>query len=285
MSSLSYATGKNRRRAGVSVKYLEFSAAARHNIVYLFRCRMGIPLFQKIFFGVCLAAGAGMAVMPAPAPDNALRLREFNRQIDSLEVAKQEKKRSGQSIDELEGLTGSLRDSVADLRRGFEQGTAATRAAQSPECPARTSAWPLSLGVFDRITIAAAGVFLLIAAVFFFVYFSAAARRRRNRSPAAPAAKRGDPLRNGASRSDTAAQRAYAAQIKPGPPPAQPRPETPASPLPSKPSGQRSDLPRDLSELVARAAAEGLDAKEISRRYHISEDEVALIRAMGRKKT
>ena len=230
-------------------------------------------------------------VRAATADARVEQLKTLKAQIDSLELEKQVKKRSGQELTDLEEQTALLRDSIQALRSELEK-----RSPSGPfsiEQAVNKSFLPQTIGLFDWILIAGAGLVILLAILFILFYRLGASRREKTARQARLPVKKWEPQDSADKPRDTAIQRAYAPQMKNGPQAktaaadaghAQPKAPPPVPPRPAaRPAPVTADLPKDQADLVVRAAASGFDIKEISRRYHISEDQVALILKMSKK--
>jgi hypothetical protein len=247
-----------------------------------------LPAMRKPFFSYRSIAACSESVLlllaaalSLPGQESAVcaeRLRVMGEKIDSIEVEKQKKKRAGQSIGELEAEVSLLRDSVKALRTEIQKEPAAARA------PAKSfpgKALLLSrICLFDWLLIGAGGAAAAFAAVLLFLFFRALSRPRTGNVP-----HRREPA---PTRVQSAAQKAYAAQSgavgngEPAGP--KPEPQPPAAPPPVPPLATAvSGSPKNLVDLVVKADREGIDIREISRRYHISADEVALILKMAKK--
>ena len=238
---------------------------------------------------LCAATMGTLCADPAPA---VLRLQEIKARIDSLEVEKQTEKRNGRSIVDLEQVTATLQDSVAQLRRELMQQKQNPR----PDVPGKTEIFkkfiPSTLGLVDTIVIGAGAVTLVFAVLFLFFLISSKSRRRKKTAmrypPAINAAREGDGTRG----LDATAQKAYGAQAarpseslpKKDAPPEQPGPRAPASPLlPSRQAGSGAEQ-KNLNDRVILAARNGLDVKAIAQQFQIGVDQVALILKMAGKR-
>ena len=245
--------------------------------------------FNQIAYGMlfCLLAVAAPSPCGEKAGSATVRLGRIMAQIDSLEVEKQTAKRSGRSIVDLELITARLRDTVFLLREELQ-----ARKPDSGSAPRKGIApfkkyLPTTLGVFDKIIIGAGAATLLFALIFLFFLLSAAAKRRKVIAKKRPPVKAFEARNNASRGAETAARKAYDAQIKaiaeqdalleiqksPAPQPAAPS---------SKPR-ETTVLQTNLDAQVIKAFDDGQDVKTISQRFHIGVDQVALILKMAKK--
>jgi hypothetical protein len=239
---------------------------------------------------LCAATFGNLRADPAPA---ALRLQEIKARIDSLEVEKQTEKRNGRSIDGLEQKTAGLQDSVAQLRQELMQ-QKQNPASIVPGKPKIFKKFiPSTLGLIDTIVIGAGAVTLVFAALSLFFLISSKSRRRKKNATHYPRAINAAGEGAGTRRLDATVQKAYGAQTtrpsesvpKKDVPRDQPQPGVPESPPvpPARQAGSGAEQ-NNLNDRVIQAARNGLDVKAISRRFHISVDQVALIVKMAGKR-
>ena len=224
------------------------------------------------------------------------RLRQWSEKIDSLEVEKQVKKRNGLPLAELESKTADFRDSIKTIRLELGR-SAAPPAAVAPEKkePLRHYLIKLLPGpknkIYDRILLAAGVITILIGIFFLFVWFALRSRRKKQ-TASQNQTKRMAAQYEEVQRKVMAAKSAYpdsfattpsesAALASAIPPSAQAAPKTVSPATQPRLPAQASES--DLKNLVLKASSDGLGAKEISRRYHISIDQVALILKMAKK--
>jgi hypothetical protein len=224
------------------------------------------------------------------------RLRLLGEKIDSLEVEKQAQKRNGSPLTELEEKTAAFRDSIKTIRIGLRQGAVSGDAgAVVPE--KKPSVWgyfkKLLPGpenrLIDRILLAAGAITIVVGLFFLIVLFALKSRRKKQtvaknqtRKAAAQYEKvqrkevEAPPSAFPDSFKNTASESAALASLIP--PPAS------ATPVRTKPQQRRPENPGDdLKNLVLKGNADGLDEKEISRRYHLSIDQVRLMLKMAKK--
>jgi hypothetical protein len=230
-----------------------------------------------------------VATVPAEVNGCPDRLRILKEKIDSLEIEKQEKKRNGQSIDELEERTALLRDTVRALRLEVQQGALSL--------PAKTKQGvvnkilPMAGSFFDRLVLGAGAIAVLVALIIFPVIVINRGRRRRLRAAQGRPEIKKQPISADVRPShETAVQKAYAAQMTMGPDRNSGRnnarenvPQKQVDPIDTSLSATAGPA-KNLNDLVVQASRAGLDSKEISRKYQIGVDQVELIVKMAKKK-
>lgn len=226
------------------------------------------------------------------------RLRHLGDKIDSLEVEKQVKKRNGLPLAELEAKTADFRDSMRTIRLELGQGPAPL-AAVAPEKKEPLQHYLIKFlpgpknKLYDRILLVA-GAITIFTGLFFLFILLALKSRRKKQTASQNQTKRVAAQYEEVQRKVAASQSAYpdsftntpsesaalASAIPPSAPlfPAATAPAT----QPRIPAVTRSSE-GDLKNLVLEASNQGLDAKEISKRYHVSIDQVALILKMAKK--
>lgn len=228
--------------------------------------------------------------------------RDLSARLDSLEMEKQARKRRGESIGDLELESKSVRDLIAQTRQRIAEETQADPG-QSPaggkhSVPGVPISWiPASL--FDWIILVVGGIAALAGIVLVVGLLRSLVRRMGGRSrPAGPRVKAA-PARRSVGRSERGTLAGGADS------------ETPQREIELLRQRVRSDVERlqrfndreesPLSRLdhgvepsseegaaekravVARAAREGMGVQEISRKFHMSVDQVSLIlRVTGR---
>jgi hypothetical protein len=245
--------------------------------------------FHQIAYGA-LVCGL-FAATPSPcgedSGDAAVRLNRIMTVIDSLEVEKQTAKRSGRSIAELEQFTARLRDTASLLRNELQarkpDAGPPTRIGRVPDQKPLSS----TLGLIDRVVIGAGAATLVFALVFLVFFLSASAKRRKTSAQKRPPIKPFEPRRDASRGEDSAARRAYEAQIKAI---AEQEALLDKSKSPPSQSATPSPKPREVpvpqsspDAQIIKAFNEGQDIKTISQRFHIGVDQVALILKMAKK--
>lgn len=254
---------------------------------------------KKIAFPAASAIGVLLCFSWCPAETTGFvsveRLHQLGEKIDSIEVEKQAKKRTGLPLEELEAKTDVFRDSIKTLRQELGQAAPPVAAAS----PVRKKSIPNNLKqllsglknqLYDRILIAA-GILTIIIGLFFLFVALALKSRRKKQSAAQNQTNKAAAQYEDVRRKVAAAQNAYpdsftnttfesAALASAIPPSSQAVPTAAPATQPRLPA-QSSE--GDLKELVLKAGNEGLDAKEISRRFHISIDLVTLMLKMAKK--
>lgn len=248
-----------------------------------------------------LAAGAFSVLLcfslsPADSagPVSVNQLHRWSEKIDSLEVEKQVKKRNGLPLAELETETASLRDSIKSIRTELGQGTAPHSAAvpeQNKSIPEYLKKIVLRAGnkVLDRILIFTGAIAIIIGLFVFFLLLAVKSRRKKQTANQTnKAAARYEKIQRNVAVAQSAYPDSFA--TTPSESAALATAIPPPAPVPAAPPGlptrriPATILPdSDLKDLVLKADTEGLDAKEISRRLHISIDQVSLILKMAKK--
>ncbi len=226
--------------------------------------------------------------------------RRISARLDSLEMEKQARKRNGDSIADLESACKSLHDSLTALRTQLSSGEHAVKPLADDEPTPEKSSVPLLLmqsllkpsNIFDWVIIIVGMTALLSGIILIIGIITAIARRSKKRarqtthaaprktildrpqktatevspseaSKTADTDDRGiDSLRERVRKDIKDIQRFNAGK-------------QPLSPSDSG-SDQRNER-ENIRETVIRASKEGLDTQEISRRYHVSVDQVSLI--------
>lgn len=223
------------------------------------------------------------------------QLRQWNEKIDSLEVEKQAKKRNGLPLAELETETARLRDSIKSIRTELGPETVPHSTAVPQEIKSipeylKKLASSTENKMVDRILLFAGAIAIITGLFFLFLLLALKSRRKKQpRNQTKKIAARYEEVQ----RKVAAAQSVYpdsfsntpseSAALASAIPPVSPPPlASPVSPTRRMPVGA---LPsdHDLEGLVLKAGSEGMDAKEISRRYHISVDQVVLMLKMAKK--
>ncbi len=257
---------------------------------------------------VCVAAAADSAAVPASLSSLTEKQRRLLNKMDSLDLLKQNLKRSGLAISEVELLQKSFRDSLRAIRDHIETASTTSPAASSrkdvrvflkkPETPFD---WIIGIvAVFALFS----GSLLITGSIRAFI-----SRRSRHRlqkikkgSPApVPAAS----FQSGGSAPQTLRKPQSAFPEQDGVPDRSPVPlpitdtgsrklrerldrERPHTPfdmpvipvLPSIPDEVRQEDPKSkgsLEKKVIESARQGLDVITISKKFHLSIDHVSLI--------
>lgn len=237
------------------------------------------------------------------APEFASIRQGLSQRLDSLEIRKQELKRTAQPIDELDKQSQTIRDSLILLRFALEKAVPAMATAPVEPVPYRIGGFTVPTrfmprNVFDRI-IAAVILVALAAGVILIIGLIIAALRRRG----VPRRKRGGGRASGAPQlqamaDDFRRQRfdhppvAGAGEINPAQVEElrrrvgeQPGPDhnLPADDHSTLQTGQP---PRDSDEVrraVINAARDGMTIPQICRRFHLGSDHVALLLKVAQK--
>jgi hypothetical protein len=262
------------------------------NHLFLKRAAFAAGVFSILLCYILIPAET-----PGPAPVD--RLHRLSEKIDSIEVEKQVQKRNGLPLSELDTKTANLRDSIQAIRLELGQRSAPQTVLVSRQKELFRERLKKFLSgpknkVFDRILLYA-GVIATLTGCFFIFLLLALKSRRRNKTGPQNQTKRMSAIYEEVQRKITAAQQiAYPDSFTPSAlEPAAPASAIPPSVPPLAPeaaSGTQERLPAsthhsdsDLKNLVLNAGKKGLDAKEISRRYQIGIDQVALILKMAKK--
>ncbi len=220
----------------------------------------------------------------------------LSARLDSLEMEKQHRKQRGEPLDELERACAAVRDSIEQLRAQIgnlsEQGVLPPPERKAPS-PPDLGALLKGRSVFDWVILGVgfvaivAGIVLVVG--IFRAFFGAANRRPRHKAapakPSTPARRPGASSRApSASGGDTdindegieSLRHRVSADIK--------RiqrfdsEQPPALRAQAGPDAGAGAAHGDsLRERIMQAAHEGLDVQQISKRFHISADQVALI--------
>jgi hypothetical protein len=263
---------------------------------------------------VCIAGLTGFGTVASQTITQ--KKRTLTEQLDSLDLEKQLRKRKGLSLDELEKAAEQIKDSIALLRKQLASGDegdveAADRSENPGEVPQtgflKDFQRFLPKNVFDWVIVAVGGVAIISGIVLIFGLFGMLSKRfSRKRPPRTlnemfPQAQGGDAAQgipkvpqgyaelnnkqaetirkriqetasNDNDVTGSAGNAAGAAAAYSG---------TPSRSAPAAPDDDRN--PRDVKNQVVEAARQGLDVQEISRRFHLSADEVSLILRMARQ--
>jgi type II secretory pathway pseudopilin PulG len=266
-----------------------------HNLLFSKTAVLAVGAFSVL---LCYSLPPAETASETTGPFSVERLRLLCEKIDSIEVEKQVKKRNGLPLIELEAKTADFRDSIKTIRLELGQG-AAPIAAAAPESKESPQDYIKKLlpgpknKIYDRILLAVGVVTIFIGIFFFFAVFAFKARSRKQ-TASQNQTKRVAAQYEEVQKKVAAAQSAYpdsfsntpsesAALASAIPPSAQTVPKTVPPAMQPHPPAQTSES--DLKNLVLKAGKEGLEAKEISKRYHISIDQVALILKMAKKQS
>ncbi len=238
------------------------------------------------------------------------KLRIFAERLDSLELEKQMRKRQGKSLEDLERAADLIKDSIVGERRQISSGeensalpaeagdTEKSRSATSPTAVAGLQRW-LPKNVFDWIVVAVGGVAIISGAVLVIGLLGLVSRRLRKKKSAAPLHEmfprasrppnlvdspkvQVDSADSGEDRVELIRQRIQTSEQS-----SVDGPGGPAIPLDLGNTGEgtaseRSADPAQIRNKVIAASLEGLDVLEISRRFHLSADQVSLILRIAR---
>ena len=256
---------------------------------------------KHLFFKVAEWTGLFGVVMTISFPPSAVgqgpvdiveRLRLLNERIDSLEVEKQKQKRLGQPIVELDTKTALLKDSIGELRIHLQKDISPN--GRSSEQGGNKNVGLKSIAFFDGILIAAGGVTVLFLIILLAVIYRAKVRRRIATVQKRPAIIKVKPLPKGRGPGATAAPMAVSANERRSSDSNPLSPETveksgddaESQPLGSSmpPLKDSLEQSKNRNDLVIQAEREGLSIKEISLKFHLSVDQVALILTMAKKK-
>ncbi|MBD3390690.1 MAG: hypothetical protein GF418_01565 [Chitinivibrionales bacterium] len=245
-----------------------------------------------------LLVAAAVCAAPSPGREEiAARKEALSLRLDSLEMLKQERKAAGESLVDLERAAAALRDSIESLRSRVEN-LSAKGVLPAPERPAGRSFGVAALArrlkgrsVFDWV-ILAVGIVAVVAGVVLVVglvrtVFGGKRTRRRPPGPSERPRRRVPPA-GGASASTRGAdidkegieslRRRVAEDAR------REREAEHLSPGGLSGTGGGADAGNGdtLRDRILNAANQGLDVAQISRRFHISVDQVALILRVAR---
>jgi hypothetical protein len=268
-----------------------------------------LPIFMYVCIGMCAAA-------PADCADNLFHKEALLEQIDSLDMEKQARKRKGLPLEDLETKSVLLKDSVATLKKNIRIEGGKTKAAAPRERPGAHQFGAnrfLPSNAFDWVVFVFALIALIAGAILCVGLVSMAWKTigmkkkpplktmreslslrderviRENAAPPAPgrpsselpkgaldalkkrmhAAPEAASAPGGAPFASPTPPRTSAAGADPGDVPA--RPDGSPSPSPEEPR------PSGTAAAIVKAASEGADVMEISKRFHVGVDQVMLI--------
>ncbi len=259
----------------------------------------------------------------AETPQSAIEKRRvFTERLDSLELEKQWLKRKGRSIEDLERATDLIKDSIVAIRTRIAagEGGVADRKQTGEEVVAPVSRMSLlwrdwcsflPKTIFDWIVVAITGLAVISGVVLIIGIFGFISRgMKRKKKAVSPlhdmfSGTEGTDLFKGISKvPQTPAEseeerindiRRRAAWPDPG---MRGENNNRSSSLPARPpfngSGDNEVIsaplvpmegrgPQEIKRQVECAARQGLDVQEISRRFHLSADQVSLILRVSRR--
>lgn len=240
--------------------------------------------FSKAFFALSLLFSLNLTLHSQPVSVINQTRRILTQRIDSLDLEKQVLKRRGQSVAEIENRQKELIDSLNSIRK-IVQKEASERPTAVKRLPENHFPFLKPQGYFDWLILlvasiaAISGLILIIGIVKTFsvkkkkpkdrIGFKAAQTYSQmkqfqlpeNSSAGAGQVDNPDPLHSLRKRISEEQK-----QEKETPPP-----------LFSEKHAPTSGSSTDIESLVIKAASEGLDIQEISRRLHVSAGQVALI--------
>jgi hypothetical protein len=271
--------------------------------------------FRAAIPGVIILLFSAFIAPPSHGGETAAidRLARLNERIDSLEVEQQNRKRNNQPLDEFDARIAQLRDSVQALRLELQQ-----KAVPQPRAEAENQSRPAdgnpparlqqtffsrfdldrlkSLGLLDRILIGAGAATLLFLAFLIISFVKNRSRRARRSSqpPSLTKIQLKPPLPDPAIPREPAAEApavpldATIATVREridAEPPLEKREVAPAPPVsPTRSMPAISPEGAVPSERIIQAANDGVDIKEIARRFKIGVDQVSLIVKMAKKR-
>ena len=249
----------------------------------------------------------GLHISNADQDENALsRKKVLSARLDSIEMEKQARKRRGEPLGDLEEESGRIYDSIAALRVKIletDESILHRRKAAGKESLIAPFLKPFTspAHAFDWIIIVV-GFIALLSGIVLIIGLITTVFKRSKRKP--KPSKRPPP------------KKSYTEKISQGSPKIPPsdsylmtdkndrsidalrsrmqkdiediqRFNTEDSPFTTQDDEQASPAEREnkdtVREQIIRAAREGLDVQEISRRYHISVDQVSLILRVAKK--
>lgn len=272
--------------------------------------------------GIAFLVMLGILSCPVRADKDVVREKQvLTERLDSLELEKQMRKRKGLPLEDLEKASERLKDSIVAARRqlssgeeGTQQAGDSAQAAKSADTQSASAAqdWRrlLPRNMFDWIVVAVGGVAIISGIILVVGLIGLASRgvRKKKKSvaplhekfphtasvdllrtnpkvPPAPAESEDDRVTSIRQRMDGSVERQPedddVRETEPGltARPSQPRERKSAdTPL----SGDAGPDPAETRKLVVAASQQGLDVQEISRRFHLSADQVSLILRIAR---
>ncbi|MDG5815242.1 hypothetical protein QA601_09145 [Chitinispirillales bacterium ANBcel5] len=242
----------------------------------------------KVYFLLLLMVISVLSSAKAtPEPEIRHQLRY---KLDSLQVQIQNRKRQGKSIEQLESRVSLIKDTLVSIRANAPQSF-------NQQPPDHFAFLPKPVTLFDWILVALALLASLCVFILLFTVLTSKRRKRKNRSKIyiakfKPAHASKDCTINNSS--------SLCAEKKKTPlqhPSKQDSPEESIQPTStvkdeisrlsqSRPAQTRhnSSTTIPFNDLVLRAANEGLNTQEISRRYQISADQISLILKVAQSK-
>jgi len=254
------------------------------------------PVFLSFLFILLIMRGSSEATVSTPAE----RINVLSRSIDSLDILKQELKRNGRPISELERSQTIMRDSLSILHNVMQK---ASKQPMRTDKPA--SSRP---DTFDWIIIFVGIVALFSGLIFIAGTLRSPTKRRKRALQTAAAAPQGIsyPLRNIKETTVGAAYPEYQTSVPADTPAAgtdyaalsgatesgwknlpgiqygNRQPEAAPQAAARSPLNEAEQEEKETVESrVLKASRSGLDIQAISRKFHLSTDHVALIIKMA----
>jgi hypothetical protein len=263
----------------------------------------GIAACVLCFLFACIL----MAPEISAENDYVARRLSLSAKLDSIELMKQARRRKGESIQDLEAATAAIRDSIAALRSQMapesgpsERDQPAQKASAQPARPSgqeKSAATSFPSSTFDWVILIVGGVAVLSGIVLIIGLLQA----WKNKS--SQGRKRADIYKEPAQRPAPAMPEKIAREM---PASAEPRqynvdsridalrrkiredaargPEDAgiSLPLPAAPKAEEK-ASDEVKNLVMEGARQGMSVQELSRKYHVGTDQVALILRMTRQ--
>jgi hypothetical protein len=277
------------------------------------------PVLTTAALALCVAGFLGAEAFSQGVSQ---KKRILTEKLDSIDLEKQLRKRKGQSLEELERAAELLKDSIAAIKKQIVSGeenlgapAGGREAAGAANGQASQAAVDfkrfLPKNVFDWIVVIVGGVaiisgFVLVAGLFGLLFRKkkkaprplhdmfpqVAARDIPQRIPKVPGGltelkdKRLEDIRKRMEESEKSGPENDSVSGTSDEPAA--RPVLPAGTGETKTAkghagGDETRDPLEIKKQVIRASQQGLDVQEISRRYHLSADQVSLILRIARQ--
>ena len=251
---------------------------------------------------VLLFASAFVTEERAFCIDFAAQKSMLLQKLDSLDVEKQVLKRKGQSIEDLEKLSATIKDSIAGLKKELALGEGVSLSATLPDVPTGIGQYIkdirkyLPQNTFDWIVVVV-GFIAIIAGLILFVGLIGMLWKKVFRGKKQPLKTMHDIFPQTVESSDAE----YLS--KSGGPDAESsgmkidllrqriKEESAVVPMAGfGPDAVRQDVssektaePADLKNRILLAAEQGADISEISKKFHVSVDQVSLILRVARQ--
>jgi hypothetical protein len=216
---------------------------------------------------------------PNHQEDQAGLRRRLMQRIDSIEVEKQIRKRNGTNFSELEELTTQLRDSLSALKNLLITGTQPPTKANSSAFHKKSGVIFKPRGLFDWVIVFVGSIAVVSGCILILGIITSSSRKQR-RSPRKQMPDPGTAPSPARHQYQQLPQRSIASpEVTPD---KSPEPEFPPHPQPKGTKSSRqvspeTEMSTDIDRRIVMAAREGQDIQQISRRFHISADQVALI--------